>query len=54
MGGKRILESVKEALAISRKELSHGTYNIHVPESVDVKEISESANQVLRLGRTKK
>ena len=41
MGGKRIVESMKEALAISREELSPGTYNIHVPESVDVKGIRE-------------
>jgi len=42
MGGKRIVESMKEALAISREELSPGAYNIHVPESVDVKGIREN------------
>ena len=42
MGGKRIVESMKEALAISREELSPGTYNIHVPENVDVKGIREN------------
>jgi len=41
MSGKRIIESMKEALAISRKELSPETYKVHIPESVDVKAIRE-------------
>ena len=41
MGGKRIIESMKEALAISRNELPYKAYKIHIPESVDVKAIRE-------------
>ena len=41
MSGKRIVEGMKEALAISRGELPYSTYNIHVPESIDVKAIRE-------------
>ena len=41
MSGKRIIKSMKEALAISRDELPHETYKIHIPESVDVKAIRE-------------
>ena len=41
MSGKRIIESMKEALAISREELSPKTYNVHIPESIDVRAIRE-------------
>ena len=41
MSGKRIIKSMQEALAISREELSHNTYKIHIPKSVDVKAIRE-------------
>jgi len=41
MSGKRIIESMKEALAISRGELPHKSYKIHIPESIDVKAIRE-------------
>ena len=41
MGGKRIIEGMKEALAISRGELPNKTYKIHIPEEIDVKAIRE-------------
>ena len=41
MSGKRIIKSMKEALAISKGELSTSTYRIHIPESVNVKAIRE-------------
>ena len=41
MSGKRIIESMKEALAISKGELTKTTYKIHIPESVNVKAIRE-------------
>jgi len=41
MSGKRIIDSMKEALAISRSELPHTVYNVHIPEKVDVKAIRE-------------
>ena len=41
MSGKRMIESMKEAVAISRKELPHETYRMHIPESIDVKAIRE-------------
>jgi putative transcriptional regulator len=41
MSGKRIIESMKEALAISRGESLPEAYKIHIPESVDVKAIRE-------------
>jgi len=41
MSGKRIIESMKEALAISRKELPPGAYKVHIPETVDVRAIRE-------------
>jgi hypothetical protein len=33
----RIVESMKEAVAISRGELPGETYKIHIPEQIDVK-----------------
>jgi len=39
MSGKRIIEGMKEALAISKGELSSETYKIHIPETIDVKAI---------------
>ncbi|MCL2443951.1 MAG: type II toxin-antitoxin system MqsA family antitoxin [Treponema sp.] len=41
MSGKRIIESMKEALAISREELPVKEYKIHIPKSVDVRAIRE-------------
>jgi len=41
MSGKRIIESMKEALAISRGELPPESYRVHIPENVDVKAIRE-------------
>ena len=41
MSGKRIIESMKEALAISKEELPPDVYKIHIPENVDVKAIRE-------------
>ena len=41
MGGKRIIESMKEALAISRAELPNTTYRVHIPERIDVKAIRD-------------
>ena len=41
MNGKRIIEGMKEALAISKGELPCATYRIHVPESINVKAIRE-------------
>ncbi|GHV74871.1 transcriptional regulator [Spirochaetia bacterium] len=41
MNGSRIIESMKEAVAISKGELSAGTYLIHIPEKVDVKAIRQ-------------
>jgi hypothetical protein len=37
MSGRRIIESMKEAIAISRGELATTSYNIHIPEKVNVK-----------------
>jgi putative transcriptional regulator len=39
MSGKRIIESMKEALAISKGD--HSAYRIHIPENVNVKAIRE-------------
>lgn len=49
MSGKRIIKSMKEALAISRGEIHSGSYKIHIPESIDVKAIREKTglSQVL-------
>jgi putative transcriptional regulator len=41
MSGSRIIESMKEAVAISRGELAEESYRIHIPEQVDVKAIRE-------------
>jgi len=41
MSGKRIVESMKEALAISRGELPPESYRVHIPENIDVKAIRE-------------
>jgi putative transcriptional regulator len=41
MSGRRIIESMKEALAISCGELAVDTYRVHIPEQVDVKAIRE-------------
>ena len=39
MSGRRIVESMKEAVAISRGELPKTDYRVHIPERVDVKAI---------------
>ena len=39
MSGHRIVESMKEAVAIVRGELSETSYCVHIPERVDVKAI---------------
>jgi len=41
MSGKRIVESMKEALAISRGEVPLEMYKVHIPENIDVKAIRE-------------
>ena len=41
MSGQRIIESMQEALAISRGELPTSVYKVHIPETVDVKAIRE-------------
>ncbi|AEF84920.1 transcriptional Regulator, XRE family [Treponema primitia ZAS-2] len=41
MSGSRIVESMKEALAISRDELAQDTYRIHIPEQINVKAIRQ-------------
>jgi putative transcriptional regulator len=39
MSGRRIVESMKEAVAIARNELPEADYRVHIPERVDVKAI---------------
>ena len=39
MSGRRIVESMKETVAISRGELPKTDYRVHIPERVDVKAI---------------
>ena len=39
MSGHRIVESMKEAVAIARGELPKDAYRVHIPEQVDVKAI---------------
>ena len=41
MSGKRIIEGMKEALAISKGELPKTAYKIHIPENIDVKAIRD-------------
>jgi len=42
MNGKRIIQSMQEALAISKGEHSPTTYKVHIPESINVKVIREN------------
>ena len=42
MSGKRIIDGMKEALAISKGKLPPTTYRIHIPENVNVKAIRET------------
>ena len=42
MSGKRIIESMKEAVAISKGKQPTETYKIHIPKKVDVKSIREN------------
>ena len=39
MKGSRIIESMKEAVAISRDELPKDAYSVHIPAQIDVKAI---------------
>ena len=39
MSGRRIIESMKEAVAIARGELPEESYRVHIPERVDVRAI---------------
>ena len=39
MNGKRVIQSMQEALAISKGELSPKEYRVHIPEDIDVKAI---------------
>ncbi|MDL2280217.1 helix-turn-helix domain-containing protein [Desulfovibrio sp. OttesenSCG-928-G11] len=39
MSGSRIIESMKEAVAIAQGVMPEGTYRVHVPEKVNVKAI---------------
>jgi putative transcriptional regulator len=41
MSAGRIIESMKEAIAIARGELPADAYKIHVPEKVDVRAIRQ-------------
>lgn len=41
MSGRRIVEGMKEAIAIARGELPEESYRVHIPECVDVKAIRE-------------
>jgi putative transcriptional regulator len=41
MIGSRIIESMKEAVAISRGTLPEETYRIHIPKQIDVKAIRQ-------------
>ncbi|MDR0389904.1 MAG: helix-turn-helix domain-containing protein [Spirochaetaceae bacterium] len=41
MSGSRIIESMKEAVAISKGEVPENSYIVHIPEKVDVKSIRE-------------
>ena len=41
MSGKRIIEGMKEALAISKGEFPSASYKVHIPESINVKAIRE-------------
>ena len=41
MSGRRIIESMKEALEISKERLPKDTYRIHIPENINVKAIRE-------------
>lgn len=40
-GGSRIVQSAREALAIARGDMEPEAYEVHVPDSVDVRGIRE-------------
>jgi len=42
MSGSRIVDSMKEALSISRGEMPDDPYRIHIPSQVDVKAIRQN------------
>ena len=39
MSGSRIVESMKEALAIAQGTMPEASYRVHIPAKVDIKEI---------------
>lgn len=39
MSGTRIIDSMKEALAIAQGTLPENTYQVHIPATVDVRDI---------------
>ncbi|MDR2897658.1 MAG: helix-turn-helix domain-containing protein [Spirochaetaceae bacterium] len=41
MKTNRIVESMKEAVAISKGEMPEDSYHMHIPEKIDVKSIRE-------------
>ncbi len=41
MSGSRIIESMKEAVAIARGEMADEAYRVHIPPQVDVKAIRQ-------------
>ena len=41
MSGSRIIESMKEAVAIARGEMPDNAYQVHIPSEVDVKAIRQ-------------
>jgi len=41
MSGSRIIESMKEAVAISRGEIPENSYRVYIPPRIDVKAIRE-------------
>lgn len=42
MSGNRIIDSMKEAVAIAQGTMPEGSYTVHIPETVNVKAIRAS------------
>lgn len=42
MSGNRIIDSMKEAVAIAQGAMPEGSYTVHIPETVNVKAIRAS------------
>ncbi|MDL2216910.1 helix-turn-helix domain-containing protein [Desulfovibrio sp. OttesenSCG-928-M14] len=42
MSGNRIIDSMKEAVAIAQGTMPEASYNVHIPETVNVKAIRAS------------